>query len=430
MASRAHGWEIRIVPMTVAPPPRTGGTAQGPWSTEPSTAFAPDHAEPEPITAGTPTLPEPVATARTVATGLLFATVALVLAGTALGTLAAIRLLASGHVRLQFGDLATALMAVSFAVTYTALLLALTRNWAALRPSTLILAVVGSLAWPLSGLPLPAALLVTIAVGLSLGRDHRTPGGHRVRGTWPVGVLSVAALTLVIAGVALAEANSPRREAATATTETGTKAAASDDTKATGEIPTADAPFAGGPASGIGAPGAFGAAGEVGTRDAPPTDGTTGTDDAPGAVDETVTDVTTPADGTADTTLPTGADTAGDLGIGANAEPGEFVAAYYGALNERRFDAAWASLSPTIQTSFGGLEHWRNGYGRTVSSTPRDIVVTTPSSGTATVKHVLVARDKGCAARRFAVTWKLRRVSEGWSVDVLRASALSASRCG
>ena len=404
MASRAHGWEIRTVPTTVAPPPRTGESAQGPWSAAPSTRFAPDHAEPEPITAGTPTLPEPVATARTVATGLFFATVALVLAGTVLGTMAAIRLLASGHVRLQFGDVATALMAVSFAVAYTALLLALTRNWAALRPSTLILAVVGSLAWPLSGFPLLAALLVTIAVGLSLGRDHRRPGGHRLHGIWALAATGMLALALVVAGLATAEPSTPPQTLIVPTTDPSAPSQAGDDTATDGKSATGDED---------------------------------GAEDATGANASTDTDVTADTDFTAatggetgtngaDVMLPTGE---GGLGLDAEAGPGEFVAAYYRALDERRFDAAWASLSPAVRTSFGGLEHWRNGYGRTLSSTPREIAVTTPSSGTATVKHMLVARDKGCAEQRFAVTWKLQRVSGDWRVDVLRASALSPSRC-
>ncbi len=417
MASRAHGWEIRAVSLIAAPPPRTGEAAQGPWSAAPRSRPASDHAEPEPLTAGPPTLPKPVATARTVATGLLFATAALVLAGAVLGTIAAFRLLISGHARLQFGDVATGLMAVSFAVTYVGLLVALTRSWAALRPSTLIVAVAGSLAWPQSGVPRPAALRVTIAVGLSVGRDRRTTGGRRLGGIGPLAVLSTLALALVIAGMAAAETNSPRQA-------TGAKLAPAD-MAADG---TADR------ASGGGLPGPIGATGtgsptgsDSRTRTQGETEsdgataaGTTGTTGTPGAT------VTHAADGTPSA----GGGTDGEAGLDAPGGAAEFVAAYYLALDERRFDAAWASLSPAVRASFGGFDHWRNGYGRTLSSTPREVEVTDPSAGAVTVKHVLVARDKGCAtAQRFAVTWNLRQVEGRWRVDALRASTLGPRRC-
>ena len=48
--------------------------------------------------------------------------------------------------------------------------------WTPLRPATLVLAFVVSVAWPLSGFPLVAAVLATVAVGLKLARDRRCPG--------------------------------------------------------------------------------------------------------------------------------------------------------------------------------------------------------------------------------------------------------------
>ena len=44
------------------------------------------------------------------------------------------------------------------------------------------------------------------------------------------------------------------------------------------------------------------------------------------------------------------------------------------------------------------------------------------------IKHLLVARDEGCDAdREFNVTWRLRRVSEQWSVAALSAAAAGAN---
>ena len=97
---------------------------------------------------------------------------------------------------------------------------------------------------------------------------------------------------------------------------------------------------------------------------------------------------------------------------------------YYEQLNAKRFADAWASLSPAVQRSFGGFEHWRNGYGQTLSSTPNAIKV----KG-ATVTHVLVARDRGCPQRRFRVRWRLEPADGTWTVAALSASALDDVTC-
>src|ERR1700754_4201683 len=58
---RARGCESRSVPLTVAPPPRTGEAAQGPWYADPPSASKPDHSavrydeEPAPL----PPRPQP-----------------------------------------------------------------------------------------------------------------------------------------------------------------------------------------------------------------------------------------------------------------------------------------------------------------------------------------------------------------------------------
>ena len=95
------------------------------------------------------------------------------------------------------------------------------------------------------------------------------------------------------------------------------------------------------------------------------------------------------------------------------------VTAYYAALDDRRFSAAWRTLSPSVRESFGGFEGWRAGYATTLESRPEDITV----SGT-TVKHALVAVDRapcGEVRRRFAVTWRLIHVDGTWLAESLGA---------
>ena len=97
---------------------------------------------------------------------------------------------------------------------------------------------------------------------------------------------------------------------------------------------------------------------------------------------------------------------------------------YYKALDARRFKDAWALLSPAVQSSFGGFDGWRNGYAKTLSSTPSDFAV----DGTK-VTHVLVARDRGCPDRRFRVTWRLAPAGDEWSTTALTARALDDIVC-
>ena len=99
------------------------------------------------------------------------------------------------------------LLAISFAMTNAAVLMLATRGWAALRPATLALAIVVSIVWPLSGVPLPAALVAVLAIGLALGHDRRIPGGRRITG-WPApAALLVVAAMFAIVGAA--EGKSP-----------------------------------------------------------------------------------------------------------------------------------------------------------------------------------------------------------------------------
>jgi hypothetical protein len=106
---------------------------------------------------------------------------------------------------------------------------------------------------------------------------------------------------------------------------------------------------------------------------------------------------------------------------GASA-PADFVAAYYRALDARRFRQAWQSLSPAVHQAFGGFAHWKAGFATTLASRPERI-----TARGLTVHHVLVARDKsacGPVERRFAMTWRLARTAEGLSAVSLHGAPL------
>ena len=79
------------------------------------------------------------------------------LAASAVLVITAVRLLGSGDARLDLGGPPAVLLAVAFAAGNVAALLFLTRDWAPPRVVTVALAFVVAMAWPLSGIPLPAA---------------------------------------------------------------------------------------------------------------------------------------------------------------------------------------------------------------------------------------------------------------------------------
>ena len=103
-----------------------------------------------------------------------------------------------------------------------------------------------------------------------------------------------------------------------------------------------------------------------------------------------------------------------------------FVRDYYAALDAHDFAAAWRMLSPGVQRAFGGFEPWRRGYSTTTSHAPGGLKVMLAPQG-ATVGLTLRAGDRGAcgevAERRYAVTWRLARTSQG-----LRATAASARK--
>ena len=103
--------------------------------------------------------------------------------------------------------------------------------------------------------------------------------------------------------------------------------------------------------------------------------------------------------------------------------PADVVAAYYRALDARRFRGAWDSLSPAVRAAFGGFAHWRTGYASTLASRPQGIAVERDGS-VAIVAHELVTDDRspcGPVRRSFAVRWRLELGAEGW-----RATSLTA----
>jgi hypothetical protein len=110
----------------------------------------------------------------------------------------------------------------------------------------------------------------------------------------------------------------------------------------------------------------------------------------------------------------------------ARPDPADFVRAYYAALDKHQFAAVWKLLSPAVQSRFGTFADWRAGYATTLANAPEKLAVTPVADGSATVRHVLVARDRtkcgGTREQRFTVTWKLAPAGSGWTVASLAAT--------
>jgi hypothetical protein len=167
---------------------------------------------------------------------------------------------------------------------------------------------------------------------------------------------------------------------------------------------------------------------------APTTDVTPKTEAESGAAVEGVPGVSSPAADADEAPLvqaegtPTlGGEAPRTTASGDAADAERFVRDYYRALDERRFEDAWKTLSPAVKKRFGGFTDWKAGYAKTRYSKPRGIAVAA-SGGEVTVTHLLVARDEGCATEgRFDVTWTLSRRGEQWRVTALSASAAGAN---
>ncbi|MDA0183626.1 hypothetical protein OJ997_25175 [Solirubrobacter phytolaccae] len=360
------------MPPTVAPPPRIGEAAQGPTAAEESAAT--DHAaslhdepaEPHPL---------PAAAARTAAAGVFLALLATAFAGVAVLLVLVVRMLASRAEHLELGGPSLVALTAGFALANTAALLLVTRSWAQLRPTTLVLTLVAAIAWPLSGHPLLAAPAAIVLVGLLVQRDHRTPGGVRLTSTAGALALTAMALVATLAGAITSPARlAPTPPLAAAEARTASDEAARGDNAA----PAPDDSPA------VAIPG-----------DAP----------APPAAD---------APAPAPSRQPSAT---------------SFVRGYYRDLDAQRFAEAWDSLSPAVQGALGPYTRWKAGYASTISSRPREFSITGDARGTS-VTHILVARDKGCdSARQFRVTWQLEAEGSEWTVVALGATAAGSQQC-
>ena len=305
-----------------------------------------------------------VATALLVATAALCCSVVVGCAFLLLVTAADAKVLPRG------GELGAWLAAAALACASVAALIALTRDAGGLRPGALFVAWVLAFAWPLSGFPLPAALIATLGSGLAVAWGARGTSGRP--GARTAALLAAVAIELVI----LAFVAAP---------DEGAAYRVPHESRATAPS-TADE---GSPA---------------------------GADRAPSAGADR---------------SPAGADRASSRTDGRTAAPARLVRAYYRALDGRDFRGAWRALSPTVRTSFGGIERWRAGFAATLSSVPSGLRVTA-TGDEATVAHVLTARDRadcGVLVQQFSVQWRLHRTAGAWRAIALSAQPRGAPSC-
>lgn len=391
---------------TIALPPRTGEATQGPTAADESAAI--DHAAPPPDEPAAPAHPLPAAAARTAAAGALLALLAAAFAGVGVLLLLAVRMFAVGAQHLDVGGPSLVLVTVGFAVGNAAALLLVTRGWAPLRPTTVLLTLIAAVAWPLSGHALLAAPVALLLVGALVHRDRRTPGGLRLTSLTGALTLTALALLATLAGAITAPARmlptdtpSPPRDERAAADDTREDAAGprKDDTRRAHAGPRKDATRHA----------------HAGPRE----------DAARGA------DASTARPRDASPPVATRADDVPAARADAPARPSAraFVRGYYRDLDRQRFARAWAKLSPGVQAALGPYARWKAGYAATLSSTPRALAVEDHGSRTS-VTHILVARDKGCdGPRRFQVTWELRADGARWTVTSLGATVAESQEC-
>jgi hypothetical protein len=382
------------------------------------------------------------------AAGVLLSVAALAMVGTPILLLATLRLAFAGDARLAFAGVPAGLMTVALAIGCAAALAAPVWQWPARRPETLAIAAFVTAAWPLSGIALPAAGVAIVVVALALVRDRRVPGGERVTGWTLTALLALIATATAISGAALADTD-PLRPGATPAVVDGARsdkaladAQARDDASAakareeqrsrpqgpdhakapatgspTGEAPNGKPPQDEAPARG----------------EAPATDPPNGKaphGEGPAHGEAPATDESPATDGPAGTAPAlAGTRSAGASRPGAG-EAKAYVRAYYTAINEQRFDDAWAVLTPAIRKRFGDFDRWKAGYAKTLSNSPKDIVMT-PQGDRMIVRLRLAALEQGCPiARDYDVTWTLEGAAGEWAVTRLSASAGGASSCG
>jgi hypothetical protein len=295
--------------------------------------------------------------------------------------------------------------------------------------------------WPMSGFPVPGAIIATLGSAAALWLDEGYRGRSAEGGVgYASPLLGGIAAMLIAAALALTplrelEPPAPARTAAlpAAPTPAATPPPAPADAAPAIPLPADDAPVA--PAIPEGVP----AAPPSAEAPATPAEGTTpdaevpvtGGDEAPArpGEDAPATPVEAapveeappaenppvtlepqplaPAAGTADATVQT----------------------FYTDLDARRFKSAWRLLSPAVQQRFGGFTAWKRGYGNTVSSRPVGLRLKDGGDGTASLRHTLVAVDRTPCGKqveqRFAVTWQLAAGPDGWQAADLSAVKLS-----
>ena len=249
-----------------------------------------------------------------------------------------------------------------------------------------------ALLWPLAGPGPEAAALAALAGAVVLGSRLR------VRGRALATVLGVGALAVLVGS-------------ASATPTAATRAAAE-----------ANGPDAGDETEDAGKDGKDAVGGRDAGKDAAGGTDATGGKDAAGGKD-----ATGGKDAAGGTDAAGGKDDP-DGGGDAAAGPAATVRAYYRALDARRFDAAWRTLSPGVRASFGGMDAWRAGFATTRTSRPDGLQVAA-AGDRATVQHALTATDAtacGIAVRRFALTWTLVREPRGaWRATAVTGRLLS-----
>jgi hypothetical protein len=277
-------------------------------------------------------------------------------------------LLVAGDADLAPREWAIWWLAAALACATVAALIALTRAAGGLRPSALGVAWALAFAWPLSGVPAPAALIATLGIGLAVLWGAGRAGGHDAAPA--AALLAAAALGLLTAAFVVASDESaafrPPAEARAVAARDGASVAARE-------------------------------------RSSPAVHASPDATHQPSSPAR----VSTP------------------FAARGVASPARAVRAYYRALDRRDFTRAWQALSPAVRSDFGGLEQWRAGFAATLESAPSDLRVTA-SGNEATVVHMLTAHDRaecGVLEQRFSVHWRLRHTLDGW-----RATALAAQR--
>jgi len=144
------------------------------------------------------------------------------------------------------------------------------------------------------------------------------------------------------------------------------------------------------------------------------------------------------------TQAPTGA--TGNQPIESKPQPGaakSVIERFYGLINSGQYERAWRFVPANVRANAGSFKQWKAGYRSTVSSNPRNLVISSVGAQgrTALITLDLHATDvDACSGDRvtqlFSGTWTLRATNGGWepqSISFHKVSGgtptLSASDC-